>query len=314
MRLLFREAATASANNGSGALLDNVVLEPDNEIKGRLFVDSNRDNGELDSSGDPEAPLAGQAVELLDANGSLLQSTTTDENGQYVFKVSTGTYKVKVPTSVLGLSLVDPDIGDWRYDSDFSPQTGIVTSPLFMTTDAKSDVDAGYNCFSNDDSNHLCNGSFELNAVPSGQTQGIQYQSIPGWKGRNSQTDTLTLFNSVGGVDAPDGSNYLELDSHGGLEGFYQDVPTVLGEVYILSWRMRAVDSAKADTEDEAVVVSVKCSSALSCLYGSISRVATRHCIIALQDSNLSFNRSSGTTKRSSLVVGEPPLATGSRS
>ena len=106
------------------------------------------------------------------------------------------------------------------------------------------------------ESNLICNGSFELNSVPLGEKRDISDSTIPGW---NALRNSVCLANFLGAVSAPDGSNFAELDciAGGSVEGIYQDIPTVAGQPYTLSFMMRARDSSRAGTEDEGINVSV---------------------------------------------------------
>ncbi len=62
-------------------------------ISGRVIADVNG-NCVIDATG--EMPLAGVTIELLDANGSVLQTMLTDANGQYTFdNLLPGTYAVR---------------------------------------------------------------------------------------------------------------------------------------------------------------------------------------------------------------------------
>jgi len=50
----------------------------------------------------------------------------------------------------------------------------------------------------------------------------------------------IELWNNLNGVDATDGQNYGELDYLGAQDGFYQDVKTVAGQSYDLSFDARS--------------------------------------------------------------------------
>lgn len=234
-------------------------------IKGRLFIDSNRDFSELTITQDPselEAPIAGQPVRLLDTVGGILEVTSTDSNGNYIFQNLTfGYYRVQVPKTIFDLSLITPNQVDDQIDSDFFRSSG-VSQVLFLGVGALiKNLDAGYDCFSNptDPENLLCNGSFEYNTVATGTTETIQVRNLPGWRSPNGQFAPIKLYDDVNGISAvPPGSIYVELDteSGGNVEGIFQDIPTENGQKYILSWFMRARDPSKASTEDEGLVVS----------------------------------------------------------
>ena len=103
-------------------------------------------------------------------------------------------------------------------------------------------------------SNLICNGSFESNDVPFGGSIDFSSDMVPGWE---SMTGMICLVENRGGVPAPDGFNYAELDcvAGGPIEGVYQEIPTVAGQPYTLSFMMRARDPSRASLEDEGVNV-----------------------------------------------------------
>ena len=120
------------------------------------------------------------------------------------------------------------------------------------------------------ESNWICNGSFEFNEVPSGRVEIFTNEMVTGW---TSNTGNICigndLFNTIAPdlpVAAPDGSNYLTLDcsASGGTEGIYQDIPTISGQKYRLTWKMRPQDPSRFDLEDEGVNVSIHSSTHVS--------------------------------------------------
>ncbi|MBH5372008.1 Ig-like domain-containing protein [Bradyrhizobium glycinis] len=84
--------------------------------------------------------------------------------------------------------------------------------------------------------NLLVNGSFEATALADGRWGA--YQSVSGWTAISG--GTIELWNNVNGVRASDGGNFGELDYLGSRDGFYQDVKTVAGQVYQLSFDARS--------------------------------------------------------------------------
>ena len=64
----------------------------------------------------------------------------------------------------------------------------------------------------------------------------------------------LSTGNGFGGVKAPHGQNFLEIDSHGtgGLDGIYQTLKTVMGQKYTVEFDVRSRDK-DFDTDDETV-------------------------------------------------------------
>ncbi|MDF0578230.1 Ig-like domain-containing protein [Bradyrhizobium yuanmingense] len=83
--------------------------------------------------------------------------------------------------------------------------------------------------------NLLVNGSFEATAVADGRWGA--YKSVSGWTAISG--GTIELWNNHSGVKASDGANFGELDYLGARDGFYQDVKTVAGQVYQLSFDAR---------------------------------------------------------------------------
>ena len=107
------------------------------------------------------------------------------------------------------------------------------------------------------ESNLVCNGSFEANNIADGNSQFFSDQQVPGW---NSLRGLVCLVDNRDGVVAAEGSIYAELDCANDnlVEGLFQDVPTEVGQVYNLSFMMRARDPSRAGTEDEGINVSVQ--------------------------------------------------------
>lgn len=105
------------------------------------------------------------------------------------------------------------------------------------------------------DANLVCNGSFELNDVPDGGDTDFSDTLVPGW---SSLRGNVCLVDNRDGVAAPDGFNYAELDCIAGnpVEGLFQDIPTEAGQLYRLTFKMRARDPTRATLEDEGVNVS----------------------------------------------------------
>ena len=135
-----------------------------------------------------------------------------------------------------------------------SPTAAPTPSPTFTATAAPTVPPTLPACVTSD-ANWVCNGSFELNEVPSGSSQDFSDGLVPGWM---SLRGTMCLVNNRDGVSAPNGSLYAELDciSGGQIEGVYQDIPTVAGQTYAISFIMRARDPSRASLEDEGVNVS----------------------------------------------------------
>ncbi|GAB3598066.1 SdrD B-like domain-containing protein [Microbacterium tumbae] len=120
-----------------------------------VWLDADRDGIQ-----DPgEKPLPGIEVKLYDADGELVKTTTTDEDGYYAFTdLLPGTeYSIEFPKTVVidGVAhdLTPPDRGDDDgRDSDVDPETGRITftTPLSGSNSGLPgeadgpDIDAGY--------------------------------------------------------------------------------------------------------------------------------------------------------------------------
>ncbi|MET4848185.1 Ig-like domain-containing protein [Bradyrhizobium japonicum] len=90
-----------------------------------------------------------------------------------------------------------------------------------------------------DGKNLLVNGSFEATTLaPFAGGRWGAFQSVAGWTAISG--GTIELWNNLGGIKATDGGNFGELDYAGARDGFYQDVKTVAGQTYQLSFDARA--------------------------------------------------------------------------
>src|SRR5215212_5940367 len=90
-----------------------------NIIGNRVWYDQDQ-NGVQDGG---EGGLGGICVDLLDANGTTLQQTTTDSNGYYGFHVKSGSYIIKFEKPAW-LEFAPKNMGDEAADSDTDPTTG----------------------------------------------------------------------------------------------------------------------------------------------------------------------------------------------
>ena len=118
------------------------LLRPGGSIGNFVWLDLNG-NGVQDTG---EPGLEGVTVLLLSANGTVLQTTTTDANGQYVFSgLPAGSYQLAfVPPAGSTYTASPSGQGaDPTRDSDISPSgtTGIIT---LSPGESRSDVDAGF--------------------------------------------------------------------------------------------------------------------------------------------------------------------------
>ena len=109
-------------------------------LSGVVWTDLNRDGQRV--SGEP--PVGGVTVQLLDNNGTFLQSTTTDISGAYQFiNINPGTYKVHFvqPTGYLGLTLAN--VGSDATDSDPDQGSGTTGSITLIAGESNTTTDAG---------------------------------------------------------------------------------------------------------------------------------------------------------------------------
>ena len=85
----------------------------------RVWQDKNADGIQS-----PEEPgVGGVCVNLYDANGRLVQQTTTDSNGYYGFNVKAGTYSLEF-VKPKGWEFTEPNVGYEETDSDADQTTG----------------------------------------------------------------------------------------------------------------------------------------------------------------------------------------------
>jgi SdrD B-like domain/Protein of unknown function (DUF3048) C-terminal domain len=110
----------------SGTLLGN-----------RVWLDANG-NGIQDPG---EEGIGGVCINLDDANGNLIQQTTTDSNGYYGFNVQSGEDYTIEFVKPDGMEFTQSNVGDDDHDSDADPSTG-KTKLIHVTADDLS-WDAG---------------------------------------------------------------------------------------------------------------------------------------------------------------------------
>jgi len=111
-------------------------------IGNQVFLDAN-ENGKKDND---EAGINGVEVKLLSANGEVLETTTTQNDGMYGFSVLAGSYKIMFgtpfgfnPTNQSGNATEGID-----NDSDNDPSTGM--TEIFTVTEGETNrtIDAGF--------------------------------------------------------------------------------------------------------------------------------------------------------------------------
>jgi protocatechuate 3,4-dioxygenase beta subunit len=108
----------------------------------RVWIDSNRD-GRQDAD---ELGVAGVRVELVDAGGSVLKTTTTDADGNYRFvDLNPGTYSVRFDAATLPsqATFTAADQGTDDADSDAEPATGTTGTYTLTRRQYVPTVDAG---------------------------------------------------------------------------------------------------------------------------------------------------------------------------
>ncbi|MDO8346211.1 MAG: DUF642 domain-containing protein [Cellvibrio sp.] len=89
--------------------------------------------------------------------------------------------------------------------------------------------------------NLIVNGGFEDNNVAAGNWGYFSSANVNGWDG-----DNIEIWDSYGGVVAPEGTQHAELNAHpfdGGVFSIYQSFATVLGQTYDVSFFYSARDS-----------------------------------------------------------------------
>jgi len=104
----------------------------------RVWLDSNA-NGVQDAG---EAGVAGVTVQLKSTSGAVLQTTTTDANGKYLFNVAAGSYTVTVQTPA-GYAVSPKNVGDDSTNSDIDPTTKTTGTITVGIGEQNLKVDAG---------------------------------------------------------------------------------------------------------------------------------------------------------------------------
>ena len=117
-------------------------------ISGRLTLDQNRDFTERDGSGGFDTGIQGVLVQLLNQQGQVVATTTTDATGRYTFDgLGDGFYTIKVPTSI-GDATLAPDNrgGDINSDSDAfaDGKTATYQIPAGGNDESLNEIDVSY--------------------------------------------------------------------------------------------------------------------------------------------------------------------------
>jgi len=123
-------------NNDNPSTTDvNFGYIADNSLSGTVYRDDSR-NGDQDGT---EPGYSGVTVQLLDASGNVVATTTTDANGTYSFsKLPDGTYSVKV--------VKDGELADTEQTEDPDATKDNASEPVTLGEDnpTKGHIDFGY--------------------------------------------------------------------------------------------------------------------------------------------------------------------------
>jgi 5-hydroxyisourate hydrolase-like protein (transthyretin family) len=170
-------------------------------ISGEVFLDQ---NGNF-TDDNTDTPQANVLVNLYESNGAFLSSTSTDNNGEYLFPaVFQGDYFIEVELQD-GFTFVIPNIGSEQNDSDITNTLGIGSTDLISVNSGEEvvDVDVGL-------SKSLTLGDYvweDLNG------DGIQQEDEPGIEGINVNISNNLTSGTITTTD---------------VNGFYQfmDIPS----------------------------------------------------------------------------------------
>ncbi|WP_338663291.1 SdrD B-like domain-containing protein [Pararoseomonas sp. SCSIO 73927] len=109
-------------------------------LGGTVFADTNGDG----IQGTGEAGVAGQTVQLLNAAGAVVATTTTSANGTYSFTgVTPGTYQVGFVTPAGTVFSAQDQGGNDAVDSDASPANGRTAAITLASGGSAANVSAG---------------------------------------------------------------------------------------------------------------------------------------------------------------------------
>ncbi|HNL97926.1 MAG TPA: SdrD B-like domain-containing protein, partial [Accumulibacter sp.] len=144
------DASDSDANPANGNTIQTVLDSGESDrtwdaglvqrahIGDRIWEDNNA-NGQQDAG---ENGIAGVTVNLKDANGNVVGTTTTDANGVYGFDVLPGTYSVAiVPPS--GYVVTSANVGNDASDSDINSATNSSGSYTLVSGEVNNTVDGG---------------------------------------------------------------------------------------------------------------------------------------------------------------------------
>ena len=125
--------------------VDAAIVESPGWITGRLTIDDDRDDTEvntvLDDTTDAlDTGVAGEPVRLLDLDGNVVAETSTDHAGNYQFDVAPGDYRVQFPNGD-NQQFADQNVGSEATDSD-ADANGLTDVIRVYPGQTVSDVDA----------------------------------------------------------------------------------------------------------------------------------------------------------------------------
>jgi protocatechuate 3,4-dioxygenase beta subunit len=119
------------------------VSAPTGSIGDRVWFDANG-NGIQDAT--ETTPITGVSVQLKNAAGTVIATTTTNATGNYLFSgLVAGNYTVVFPISISGATVTTANVGaDDNVDSDASQVTGETGTISLAAGQNITNVDAGY--------------------------------------------------------------------------------------------------------------------------------------------------------------------------
>lgn len=123
--------------HGSCEVRTQPFLQTASLIGNHVWLDDNANHFQDDW----ERGIGGICVNLFDANGNFIQSTSTDSNGYYAFNVNEGSYILQFEKPV-GMEFVQKNVGDEAVDSDVE-QTNGQSDVVTISSSSYLDLDVG---------------------------------------------------------------------------------------------------------------------------------------------------------------------------
>ena len=232
-----RSAVVTLASGEDNTSIDAGVYLPAS-LGDRVWEDANGD-GRQDAG---EAGIAGVTVQLRDATGTVVASTTTDAEGHYAFTgLRPGSYDVQVVTPT-GFVVTRQDVGADAADSDIDA-TGLTGRYTLASGAAVTTVDAGFFRPAS------LGDRLWLDANANGQQDA-------GEQGLAGQTVTLVGGGADGVIGTADDTALSTTTDAGGLYRFTDLAPGVQYQVqfgkpegYLFTGRDRAGDGVDSDAD-----------------------------------------------------------------